>query len=110
MKVISKAAVDTLFSKVRETHEFFSGRVIEKTSGEIRDFVAQFKPPKEGAKPRYNPKDYNLVCVWDVQKSSYISLWLDGLLFLTIGGTTYEILENRGKAYGDRKFRNFIRS
>ena len=39
----------------------------------------------------YNPKDYDLVCVFDMQKMAYRSIPLDAIVEIRMNGITYKV-------------------
>lgn len=86
------------------TGTIFSMKIITRTSGEVREMLGRFGVKKylTGKGAKYDPKNYSLRVVFDVQKGAYRSINLDGLLFLTLAGRTYEIIENSQKLLKDK--------
>lgn len=65
-----------------------------KRDGTLRDMVCRLgvKKKLKGGDRAYNPDDYNLVFVYDMQKEGYRSIPFDRLHLLNINGQSYEVL------------------
>ena len=66
---------------------------IKRTTGELRKLVGRVKVHKNltGKGMSYNPKDYNLLTVFDFQKGEYRSVNLEGLVEVVSQDTIYKI-------------------
>tara|TARA_Y100000310_G_C20529054_1_gene737536 strand:+ start:110 stop:412 length:303 start_codon:yes stop_codon:yes gene_type:complete len=70
-----------------------------KKNGEVRELNGRMGVYKSKHAPlknvglAYNPKDYGLVGIFDVQKKAYRMININTLLLVKIGGKTYQIEE-----------------
>lgn len=91
---MKRIAADEAKQLIHATNgRIFSAR-FRKKDGTIRDMVCRLgvKSKLKGGKRRYNPADYNLVCVYDMQKEGYRSIPFARLTNLTVDGTAFEVL------------------
>lgn len=70
--------------------KFFSVR-FRKKNGEMREMVCRLGVTKDvtGTGMSYDPSDYRLLCVRDVQKKAYRMVNLDTLEWIKIRGVKY---------------------
>lgn len=68
--------------------------IFVKKNGELREMTCRLGVTKhlKGGERAYNPSDYDLVCVFDMQAEGYRSINLNTLQTLTIGGNQYSIV------------------
>lgn len=91
---MKRIAADTAKQMIHAT----SGRIFSvrfrKKDGTMRDMVCRLgvKSKLKGGERRYDPADYNLVCVYDMQKEGYRSIPFGRLTSLTVNGTAFEVL------------------
>lgn len=73
--------------------EIFSCVFVKRTTGEIRKIVARLgvKSHLKGGTQTYDPKKYNLLTVFDMDKRSYRMIDLDGVIEVTVGGEVHEL-------------------
>lgn len=93
-KITRQQAVELIKAQGQKTFTV----VFIKKCGELRTMNARFGVRKhfktpDGSGRKYNPKDYNLVCVFDMQKQQYRSIALDTIQSVTAEGQTYEVTE-----------------
>lgn len=64
-----------------------------KKNGEVRNMVCRLGVTKHlrGGQRAYNPSDYGLICVYDLQNEGYRSINLETMTELNIGGNHYKI-------------------
>ena len=75
---------------IEETNgRFFSISFIKRTDGTLRDMNCRTKVTKHlrGGELPFNPKDYNLRIVFDLQKKQYRSISLDSVKSFRCGNT-----------------------
>jgi hypothetical protein len=98
---ISRQQASTLLHDVKESGagKVFWVRFIKRTTGDIREMLCRFdvKSFLKGGKASYNPKDFNLMCVFDMQKLEYRTVNLEGLLELRISGSHYVVTSELGE-------------
>ena len=87
---ITKQAAGTLIK--RSGGAIFTARFVNK-NGEVRDMNARLHVSKyvTGAGRSYNPADYGLIGVFDMQKDAHRMINLKTLLELKLGGLHYVI-------------------
>lgn len=70
----------------------FSAQFVKK-DGTIRDMLCRLEVKKgvKGVGLAYNPADYDLLTVFDVQKNGFRMLNLAILRKITVRGTTYDV-------------------
>ena len=68
--------------------KIFSVTFVKRTTGEIRAMTCRLGVTKhlKGGDKAYDPKDYDLVTVFDMQKQGYRSIPIDAILDLKIKG------------------------
>jgi len=67
----------------------FKCRFIKK-NGEIRDLYGCLKPKKNSKGLKYNPKDYGLICVFDLEKEQYRMINIEGIQSLQLLDEPFE--------------------
>ena len=92
IKMITKKQAKHLLQKMQDDNRMFSLQFIKK-DGTKRVMLARFNVTKglTGKGAKYNAEDYNLMTVFDMNKSAYRSVPLDRLLWLRTKGTRYYI-------------------
>ena len=86
-------------NKAKELIRATEGKIFNSTfikkDGTVRSLTGRLKVTKhlkEGAKPQpFNPKDYNLQCVYDMKAKGYRMLNINTLTNLTINNIKYLI-------------------
>ena len=90
--MITKKQAEHLLSKMQDDNRMFSVSFIKK-NGDRRTMLARFGVTKylknKGA--RYNPADYDLFTVFDMNKQSYRSIPINRLLWLRTKGKRYYV-------------------
>ena len=71
----------------------FTATFIKRTTGEKRVMNCRkgVKKHLTGAGAKYNPRAYDLVFVFDMQKEAYRSIPIDGIISLKLHGKEYLI-------------------
>ena len=92
IKMITKKQAKHLLQKMQDDNRMFSLQFIKK-DGTKRVMLARFNVSKglTGKGAKYNAEDYNLMTVFDMNKSAYRSVPLDRLLWLRTKGKRYYI-------------------
>ena len=96
-KVTLEQAV-ALIEKGKASGKFFSTKFIKRTNGEIRDMVCRGNVTKhlKGGELAFNPKEKNLVVVWDAtiedNSKAYRMINLDSILEVKLEGVSYEVI------------------
>ena len=90
--MITKKEAKHLLNKMRKDNRMFSLEFIKK-DGTKRVMLARFNVTKglTGKGQRYNPDDYDLINVYDMNKSAYRSVPLNRLLWLRTKGKRYYV-------------------
>ena len=90
--MITKKEAKHLLNKMRKDNRMFSLEFIKK-DGTKRVMLARFNVTKglTGKGQRYNPADYDLINVYDMNKSAYRSVPLNRLLWLRTKGKRYYV-------------------
>ena len=90
--MITKKEAKHLLNKMRNDNRMFSLEFIKK-DGTKRVMLARFNVTKglTGKGQRYNPADYDLINVYDMNKSAYRSVPLNRLLWLRTKGKRYYV-------------------
>lgn len=72
--------------------EFFSTIFIKRTDGTERKMLARTGVSKgvKGVGLSYNPKDHDLVCVFDIQKDAHRMISLDSVIQIKYRKVTYK--------------------
>lgn len=85
---------EAIFNEVSDG-KFFSVRFTKRTTGELRKMVCRVGVKKylSGGQVKYNPRDKGLLSVWDVENKGYRSIPIDGVVSITVHGTTYKNIE-----------------
>lgn len=93
MKISKETAKQLIFdTNAKNNGAFFSVKFIKK-DGTEREMVARLGVKKhlKGGTMSYNPADYNLIPVFDVQKGDYRSISVNTLKQLKVDGVIYEV-------------------
>ena len=92
IKMITKKEATHLLNKMQDDNRMFSLEFIKK-DGTKRVMLARFNVTKDlkGKGGWYNPADYNLMTVYDMNKSAYRSVPLDRLLWIRTKGKRYYV-------------------
>jgi len=86
--------------------KMFKAIVRKRTNGEFRRMICRLGVKKgvTGRGMAYDPKEYNLITVWDGSVSDeekgllkFRHIAVDGLLMLKIGGVTYYVSHEEAK-------------
>ena len=90
--MITKKEAKHLLNTMRNDNRMFSLEFIKK-DGTKRIMLARFNVTKglTGKGQRYNPADYDLINVYDMNKSAYRSVPLNRLLWLRTKGKRYYV-------------------
>jgi hypothetical protein len=90
--MITKKEAKHLLNKMRNDNRMFSLEFIKK-DGTKRVMLARFNVTKglTGKGQRYNPADYDLINVYDMNKNAYRSVPLNRLLWLRTKGKRYYV-------------------
>ena len=90
--MITKKEAKHLLKKMQKDNRMFSLQFIKK-DGTKRIMLARFNVTKglTGKGAKYNAEDYNLMTVYDMNKSSYRSVPLDRLIGLRTKGKRYYV-------------------
>jgi len=91
-KMITKKEAKHLLEKMKEDNRMFSLEFIKK-DGTRRTMLARFNVTKYllGEGRRYDPANYNLMTVFDMNKSAYRTIPLDRLLWIRTKGKRYYV-------------------
>lgn len=70
--------------KAGENGRIFSVKFVKRTNNEIRTMNCRLGVTKhlKGGEQGYDPKDHNLITVWDLQKKAYRSINLETVFAL----------------------------
>ena len=70
---------------------FFSVKFVKRTTGELREMVCRtgVKKGVKGVGLPFNPKEKDLLVVWDVRKRAFRMVSLEGVKELKIRGVTH---------------------
>ena len=83
-------------NKLRERNasEVFTVSFIKRSTGELRVMNCRFGVKKhlQGGELAYNPKEKNLLMVFDMQAKGYRSISLEGVESATINKVSYEVV------------------
>lgn len=65
-----------------------------KKDGSHRDMVCRLGVTKhlKGGEQAYDPEEYALLCVFDMQKSAYRSISLETITRLSLDGVDYDVI------------------
>ena len=97
---ISKATARELIASTRTKGTVFGVTFIKRTTGETRKMNCRLDVKKYlvGGELSYNPADYDLIPVWDVNlakaeggREGYRMINCTGILSLTVSGESYEV-------------------
>ena len=90
MKISKAKAIDLI--KTNGLKQTVGVTHIKKEDGSLRtgSYRLGVKKNLTGKGLKYNPKDYDLIHVYDMNKS-YRMIWEDGIKEVTIQGTTHEV-------------------
>ena len=90
--MITKKEAKHLLNKMRNDNRMFSLEFIKK-DGTKRVMLARFNVTKglTGKGQRYNPADYDLINVYDMNKNAYRSVPLNTLLWIRTKGKRYYV-------------------
>ena len=68
---------------------------VKRTNGELRTMNCRLGVKKhlKGGELKYNPKDYDLLTTFDMQKKDYRCISLDAVKTVTAAGITYSFAE-----------------
>lgn len=93
-------AKEKLYEHRTNGNTIFSVIFVKRTNNEVRPMTCRFNVKKylAGGELAYKPKDYNLIGVFDMQKTEYRMINLDTLMVLKLENETYHIAENLGLA------------
>lgn len=82
-----------ILSGMTDSPRIFSVRFVKRTNGEVRRMVCRFGVTSylRGGGRAYEFEDYNLLCVFDIQKKEYRCINLEGLLEAKIEGVKYSV-------------------
>lgn len=82
-----------ILAQQKESSKIFSVEFIKRGNGEVRHMTCRFgvKSFLKGGTARYNFEDYNLFCVFDMEKMAYRTINLDGLLSAKVDGKQYTV-------------------
>jgi len=92
MEKITKTKAESL---IRGSNGKWFNVVFQKrTDGSIRSLTGRTRVTKylTGGGPRYDAKEQGLITVFEASKKQYRSVPIEGLKFLTIGNTKYEVM------------------
>ena len=83
---------------IRESHGKIMGlEFVKRTTGEVRTGAFRVGVVKVkgnlGSGPAYDPADYGLICVWDMQ-NGYRSVPIEGLLAVTSDGIRHVVTDS----------------
>tara|TARA_R100001163_G_C4973164_1_gene132270 strand:+ start:446 stop:721 length:276 start_codon:yes stop_codon:yes gene_type:complete len=90
MKISKAKAIDLI--KTNGLKQTVGVTHIKKEDGSLRtgSYKLGVKKNLTGKGLKYNPEDYNLIPVYDMNKD-YRMIWADGIQKVTVDGTTYEV-------------------
>jgi hypothetical protein len=91
MKISKAKAIDLIKTNgLKQT----VGVTHTKKDGSLRTGSYKYGVKKNltGKGLKYNPEDYNLIPVYDMNKD-YRMIWTDGIQEVTVDGTTYEVVK-----------------
>lgn len=93
MKISTETAKQLIFDTLKINNGQVFGVTFIKKDGSIRDMVARLGVKKhlKGGVLNYNPADYNLIPVFDMQKKEYRSIQIDTITELKVNGQVYEV-------------------
>ena len=71
--------------------QIFAVEFIKRTNGEHRKMLCRLGVKKhlKGGTQAYNPSEYNLLTVFDMEKGAYRMINIDGIISLKIAGQEY---------------------
>lgn len=92
MKISRQDAVKLIRS---QGHKVFSVQFVKK-DGSLRDMNCRLKvkshwKTEDGSGRKYDPADYKLICVFDMQKEEYRSVNVETLRQVKAGGQVYTV-------------------
>ena len=99
---ISNATAKELIAGTRAKGTGFGVEFIKRTTGETRKMNCRLDVKKYlvGGELKYNPADYDLIPVWDVNvakaeggREGYRMINATGIIRLTVSGVSYEVEE-----------------
>jgi hypothetical protein len=87
---VPRAQIEQTIRKNVANGQFFGCRFIKRSTGETREMNARLGVKKhlKGGEPRYDPKEHNLLVVFDQQKGAYRSIPLENVLEINTKGVT----------------------
>jgi len=90
MKISKAKAIDLI--KTNGLKQTVGVTHIKKDDGSIRtgSYKVGVTKGTNGKGLNYNPKDYNLIPVYDMNEG-FRMIWEDGIQKVTVDGTTYEV-------------------
>lgn len=91
---MSKITQEHAVALIKQTNgEIFSVTFFKKDGSE-RDMVCKLGVTKhlKGGEQAYDPSEYDLLCVFDMQKSGYRSIPLNTLRRVKVGGVDYQVI------------------
>lgn len=89
MKISKQKAI----SLIAQTNGQIFGVTFMKKDGTVRDMNCRLGVKKhlKGGKLNYDPADYDLMTVFDIQKKEYRSIALNTLMTVSVGGEKFKI-------------------
>lgn len=92
MRKITKEYAEKLIKSTRGT--FFSVSFV-KADGSLRDMVCRLGVSKgvNGKGQSFEPKEYDLLTVWDTQKRAHRMIRLDTLRRVTVDGQSFNVIQ-----------------
>lgn len=79
---------------IKETEgKIFSIRFIKRSTGELRAMVCRtgVKKHLKGGESAYDPKEHDLIVVYDMQKNGYRSIPKEGIIEVLIDGVWIKV-------------------
>lgn len=75
--------------------KFFTIQFIKRSNGELRTMncTTNYRSHLAGGEPAYDAKAKNLLPVWDLKAKGFRSIPLEGVLCITSGGLTIEVVD-----------------
>lgn len=98
-EALKSMSIPTKVQKLLESSEgkIFSITFVKRSTGEKRKMVCRTGVSKDtkGVGLAFDPKSYNLLTVYDMQKKGYRSIPMDSVLTVTIDGKTTKLHKKR---------------
>lgn len=92
---MEKIKIEDAVKLIKQTNGEIFSVTFTKKDGTLRDMVCKLGVKKhlKGGEQAYDPTEYDLLCVFDMQKVAYRSISFDTLSRVKVGGIEFEVIQ-----------------